>query len=182
MNKKTTLPCLYICCKRQPITKNCRYFFETEDSQYHLHNFALWSAGENLVQSFVLALLFSFCFNLDSLPIPQILETIFFLNTFNFLPLMLKLTATLVDDCSLLPVGYFSSYFLTPDQKVKIHQTSLQRKSPCQVFLAQKYAQIFFITHPLKCCFQVPPKFASLIRSPSNHILPVAPYTPLYCT
>ena len=82
------------------------------------------------MQSFVLALLFSFCFNLDSLLIPQILET-FFLNTFNFLPLTSKLTVTVVDDCSLLPVGYFSSYFLTPDQKVKIGQTSLQRKSPC---------------------------------------------------
>jgi len=83
------------------------------------------------VQSFVLALLFSFCFNLDSLLIPQILETIFFFNTFNFLLLMSKLTVTVVDDCSLLPVGYFSSYFLAQDQKVKIGQTSLQRKSPC---------------------------------------------------
>ena len=62
---------------------------------------------------------------------PKFWRLFFFLNTFNFLPLMSKLTATVVDDCSLLPAGYFSSYFLTSDHKVKIGQTSLQRKSPC---------------------------------------------------
>ena len=132
MSKETTLPCLYICCKRKPFTKKCCYFFGTEDCQYHLHNFALWSAGESPVQSFALALLFCFSFNLDSLLIPQILETTFFLkNIFNFLPLLSKLTAIVVDNWSLLPVGCFSSYFLTPDQKAKTGQTSLQRKSPC---------------------------------------------------
>ena len=94
----------------------------------------IFSAGESPVQSFALALLFSFSFNLDSLLIPQILETTFFFffkNIFNFIPLLSKLTAIVVDNCSLLPVGCFSSYFLTPDQKAKTGQTSLQRKSPC---------------------------------------------------
>ena len=146
MSKETTLPCLYICCKRKPITKKCCYFFGTEDCQYHLHNFALWSAGESPVQSFALALLFCFSFNLDSLLIPQILETTFFFKTYlifflyfkNLLPLLWIIAA-------FFQLAVFPHIFSPQTKRQKLVKQAFRESHHVRFFLLKKICLDFFL-------------------------------------
>ena len=135
------------------------------------------------MQSFALALLFCFSFNLDSLLIPQILETtFFFLKTYlifflyfqNLLPLLWIIAA-------FFQLAVFPHIFSPQTKRQKLVKQTFRESHHVRFFLLKKIClDFFFIAHPLKSCFQLLPKFASFIQAPSNHILPVV--TPLYCT
>ena len=137
------------------------------------------------MQSFALALLFCFSFNLDSLLIPQILETtFFFLKTYlifflyfqNLLPLLWIIAA-------FFQLAVFPHIFSPQTKRQKLVKQTFRESHHVRFFLLKKIClDFFFIAHPLKSCFQLLPKFASFIQSPSNHILPVVTTLVLHLT